>query len=193
MFQDFNFKIVHKVGTRHANVDALSCNPIGSHDEDEDEDFGVEIQYEKKNFSVAQVWKSTTSSPHILTISQDVGAELMENEKYEEINQCGEFAKENSNILAKVFAPKRKANRISTPDTDYWGLICEAQVMVDVKINPIDVNSSEEDIEIKETGKRIDIWKDETCMTLLFGSILDQVLDDATKVDLAKKTLLNYH
>jgi hypothetical protein len=30
-------------------------------------------------------------------------------------------------------------------------LICEAQEMVDVELNPIDVNSSEEDIEIEET------------------------------------------
>jgi len=41
MFQDFNFKIVHKAGARHANVDVLSRNPVGSHDEDED--FGVEL------------------------------------------------------------------------------------------------------------------------------------------------------
>jgi len=67
MFQDFNFKIVHKEGTKRANANAFSYNPIGSHDEDED--FGVEIQDEKKNVSVAQVWKSTTLSPHILTIS----------------------------------------------------------------------------------------------------------------------------
>jgi hypothetical protein len=53
MLQDFNFKIIHKVGARHANVDALNRNPVGSHDEDED--FGVEIQNEKKDASVAQV------------------------------------------------------------------------------------------------------------------------------------------
>jgi len=49
------------------NVDALSYNPIGSHDEDDD--FGVEIQDDKKNVSVAQVWKCTTLSPHIFIIS----------------------------------------------------------------------------------------------------------------------------
>jgi hypothetical protein len=42
---------------------------------------------------------------------------------------------------------------ISTLDIDYWGLICEAQEMVDVEINPIDESSNEEDIEIEETGK----------------------------------------
>jgi hypothetical protein len=51
MFQDFTIKIVHRAETRHVNVDALSCNLVGSHDEDED--FGVEIQDEKKNVSVA--------------------------------------------------------------------------------------------------------------------------------------------
>jgi hypothetical protein len=39
----------------------------------------------------------------------------------------------------------------------------------------------------------MDIWKDETCMVLLFGNILDQVLDDVVEVDQAKKRLLNYH
>ncbi len=104
-----------------------------------------------------------------------------------------EFVEENFNILAEVLAPKRKASRISTPDTNYWGLIYEAQAMVDAEINPIDVTSSEEDIEIEETRKHMDIWKDKTCMTLLSGSILDQVLDDATEVDRTKKRLLNYH
>jgi hypothetical protein len=53
MFQDFNFKIVHRARARHTNADALSRNPVGSYDEDED--FGVEIQDEKKNVNVAQV------------------------------------------------------------------------------------------------------------------------------------------
>jgi hypothetical protein len=59
-------------------------NPVGSHDENED--FGVDIQDEKKNVNVAQVWKSTTLSPHILAISQDVGVEMMQREEHEEIN-----------------------------------------------------------------------------------------------------------
>jgi len=79
MLQNFNFKIVHRVGARHANADALSHNPVGSHDEDED--FVVEIQDEKKNVDVAQVWKSTTLNPHILTISQAVDVELMQREE----------------------------------------------------------------------------------------------------------------
>jgi hypothetical protein len=50
MLQDFNFKIVHRAQVKHVNADALSRNPVGSHDEDED--FGVEIQDEKKNVNV---------------------------------------------------------------------------------------------------------------------------------------------
>ncbi len=84
MLQNFNFKFVHKVRVKHANADALSRNPIGSHDEDEN--FGVDIQDEKKNVSVAQVWKSTTLSPQILTISQTVDVELMQRGEQEEIN-----------------------------------------------------------------------------------------------------------
>ncbi len=84
MLQDFNFKIVHKARARHANVDALSRNLVGSHNEDED--FGVEIQDEKKNVDMAQVWKSTTLNPHILTISQAVDVELMQKGEQEKIN-----------------------------------------------------------------------------------------------------------
>ncbi len=117
MLQNFNFKIVHRVGARHANADALSHNPVGSHDENED--FGVEIQDEKKNVNVAQVWKSTTLSPHIFTISQDVDVELMQRGEQEEINQFGELAEENFDILVEVLVPKRKASRISALDTNY--------------------------------------------------------------------------
>ncbi len=67
MLQEFNFKIVHRAGARHANVDALNHNPVDSHDEDKD--FGMEIQDEKKDVSVVQVWKSSSLSPHIFTLS----------------------------------------------------------------------------------------------------------------------------
>ncbi|CAM6032716.1 unnamed protein product [Sphagnum compactum] len=50
MLQDFNFKIVHRAGVRHANVDVLSRNLVDSHDEDED--FGMEVQDEKKDANV---------------------------------------------------------------------------------------------------------------------------------------------
>ncbi len=42
MLQDFSFKIVHRPGLRHTNVDALSKNPVGS--ATDDDDFGAEIQ-----------------------------------------------------------------------------------------------------------------------------------------------------
>jgi len=45
------------------------------------------------------------------------------------------------------------------------------------------VSSSENDIEIEEIIKQMDIWKDETSMIMLFGGTLDQVLDDVIKVD----------
>jgi hypothetical protein len=51
MLQDFNFKIVLIVRARHANVNALSRNPVASHDEAKD--FVVEIEDEKKDVNVA--------------------------------------------------------------------------------------------------------------------------------------------
>jgi hypothetical protein len=50
MLRNFNFKIVHKVRIRHANVNAMNRNPIDSHNEDED--FGMEIQDGKKDVDV---------------------------------------------------------------------------------------------------------------------------------------------
>jgi hypothetical protein len=81
----------------------------------------------------------------------------MQREEHEEINLFKEFAEENFNFLVEVSTPKRKANRVSALDTDYSGLICEAQEMVDAKINPIDVSSSEDNNEIEETWKQMDI------------------------------------
>jgi hypothetical protein len=42
MLQDFSFKIVHRPGLRHTNVDALSRNTVGS--TTADDDFSEEIQ-----------------------------------------------------------------------------------------------------------------------------------------------------
>jgi len=42
MLQNFSFKIIHRPGLRHTNVDALSRNPVGS--ATNDDDFGAEIQ-----------------------------------------------------------------------------------------------------------------------------------------------------
>ncbi len=42
MLQDFNFKILHRLGSKHSNVDALNQNPMGS--AKFDEEFKEEIQ-----------------------------------------------------------------------------------------------------------------------------------------------------
>jgi len=42
MLQDFYFKIIHRPGLRHTNVDALSRNPVGP--ATDDDDFNEEIQ-----------------------------------------------------------------------------------------------------------------------------------------------------
>ncbi len=42
MLQDFSFKIVHRPGLKHMNVDALNRNPVGS--AADDDGFGEELQ-----------------------------------------------------------------------------------------------------------------------------------------------------
>lgn len=42
MLQDFNFKILHRSGSKHSNVNALSRNPVSG--VEEDEKFSEEIQ-----------------------------------------------------------------------------------------------------------------------------------------------------
>jgi len=42
MLQDFSFKIIHRPGLRHTNVDALNRNPVGP--ATDDDDFSEEIQ-----------------------------------------------------------------------------------------------------------------------------------------------------
>ncbi len=39
MLQDFSFKIIHMVGSKHPNVDTLSRNLVGMPKEDEGDDF----------------------------------------------------------------------------------------------------------------------------------------------------------
>ncbi len=41
-------------------------------------------------------------------------------------------------------------------------------------MNSIDVNNIDEDNGVDKTRKQMDIWKDETCMVLLFRGTLNQ-------------------
>jgi hypothetical protein len=41
MLQDFSFKILHRLGMKHGNADALSRNPVGHA---MDDDFSEEVQ-----------------------------------------------------------------------------------------------------------------------------------------------------
>ncbi len=36
MLQDFDFKIMHRLKSKHMNVDVLNCNLMGDSNEDED-------------------------------------------------------------------------------------------------------------------------------------------------------------
>ncbi len=107
----------------------------------------------------------------------------MQREEQEKANPSGEFVDESSNLLAEAPTLKRKAKKASIPNADYWGLICEVQEMVDVEMNSIDVSNSEEDNGVEKTRKQMDIQKDETCMVLLSGGTLDQVLNDVVEID----------
>jgi hypothetical protein len=107
----------------------------------------------------------------------------MQKEGHEKVNLFGEFAEENSSLLVKVPILKRRAKEASITNVEYWRLVCEAQEMVDAKMNSIDVSNIEEDNGVDETRKQMDIWKDETCMVLLYGGTLDQVLDDVVEID----------
>jgi len=49
LLQDFSFKIMHRPGLKHANVDALNRNPVGS--AADDDDFGEGIQDVKADVS----------------------------------------------------------------------------------------------------------------------------------------------
>jgi hypothetical protein len=56
-------------------------------------------------------------NPHILTLSQIVHAKLMQRGEHE-INLSREFVENNFDLSVEVLAPKRKANRVSTLDTN---------------------------------------------------------------------------
>jgi hypothetical protein len=60
MLQDFSFKIVHRPGLRHTNVDALSRNLVGP--AMEDDDFCEEIQDIGNAQTDTHTWKKGSSS-----------------------------------------------------------------------------------------------------------------------------------
>jgi len=63
MLQDFSFKIVHRLGMRHANADALSRNPVGQ--AVDDEDFHHEIQDDPNmQYDMAEAAKKVLAIRH---------------------------------------------------------------------------------------------------------------------------------
>ena len=71
MLQDFNFKIIHRPGLKHANVDALSRNPFSQPDEAEvdiDDHINVVNMMQRLTSSVEEPQSPSEQS---LQISQD--------------------------------------------------------------------------------------------------------------------------
>jgi len=51
MLKDFQFKIIHRARNKHLNVDALSWNPVGS--PEENEDFGSDLMEQEEKLGIA--------------------------------------------------------------------------------------------------------------------------------------------
>ncbi len=90
MLQDFQFKIIHRAGNRHLNVDALNRNPIGF--SKEDEDFGSDVLEQEDQLGVTPLsTKSCFNNNVIINLYtlQHTNQEINDAEVHHVESECG--------------------------------------------------------------------------------------------------------
>jgi hypothetical protein len=90
MLQDFQFKIIHRAGNRHLNVGALSWNPVGS--PEEDEDFGSDVMEQKDKLGIAPAFARSTATNEVsinLFTLQPAGQAEDDVKEHHLVGDCG--------------------------------------------------------------------------------------------------------
>ncbi len=162
MLQDFHFKIFHRVGAKHANIDALSRNLVGNYEVDEV--FGNEIQdldrltLEISMSSIAQGGEAINN----LFIVMEVDATL---DHIEDQTQKGN----EITLYQDEEQDQRKNFEQQGPKyipQGYWNLAHEAQTLVDKAKTKLVVKL---EMDEDEQNHYSNIWEDPLSMKLLTG------------------------
>ncbi len=221
MLQDFSFKIIHRLGLRHMNVDALSRNPIGL--AMDDDDFCEEIQ---------DIENAQTDTPmeegelHFVRTGKEtewLGIRRKDRELVQHhaccfgINHCNHISSHHLYVVDVVSeedqsqepeAENRKGGEIMQ-DSDarvvlqrkrphYYDkrqqleLVLAAQRLFESGEHDLNSIDPDEGDEWGSDSRNNDIWEDATCMDLLQGGMLPATVDPVESKRVRKK-ILNYH
>jgi len=63
MLQDFQFKIIHRLGSRHLNIDALSQNRVGF--PKKDENFGSDVMEHEEQLGITTVFARSNATNEV--------------------------------------------------------------------------------------------------------------------------------
>ncbi len=119
MLQNFQFKIVHHIGSRHLNVDVLNHNPMSI--SKEDEDFGCDELEHKDKLGNTSTWLKDNEIVINMFILQHIHEEAI-NDAKEQVEDGQERQIEDSMSKKKLHPMIHDDNRI---------MIVEAHIMVD--------------------------------------------------------------
>ncbi len=136
MLQDFHFKIVHRPGSKHSNVDALSRNPIFV--SNEAKDFQVEIPDDAKTISKIVIESGDRSlhdktkihdMQNIFTLSKATKERLEQLVEKNSQDQTQEFNPKKIHLRTLLIYFKHNLSTI-----DYEQMVREVQQLVDEKM-----------------------------------------------------------
>ncbi len=181
LLQDFQFNIIHRVSSRHLNVDAFNKNLENILEEDDD--FGCDVM-ESYDKSLPMGDQSTNDTIINLFILQFMDQEIVEYEEHQIEVQTKE---QNMDFMLE------EETHQMTP-RDHQRMVIKGQTMVD---NAKDKQKNKYVGTIglceEEQLKQMDIWEDKVAMVLLINGHLEVDIHEVSSIKRAKKKVMKYH
>ncbi len=167
------------------NVDALSHNPVGFLEKNENFGSDVMEQEEKLGITPASTRRNATNEVSINMFTlQPAGQAKDDVEEHHLVGDCGG---------ASTNSPSQEG-LLYVDQMDYRRMVVEAQIMVDAAKN----KQKGKNVEIKgqnenDQARQMDIWEDSVSIALLTGGHLEVELDNIANMDRVKKRIMRYH
>jgi len=204
MLQDFSFKILHRLGLRHTNADALSRNPMGQ--ATDDDDFGEEIRdvgspqtdtREREALLIqpgeGKEWPGDRRKDRKCVHQQLYMVDMVSEEDQTESEPYETEVTRKSKIVqgegVEVMLKRRRT--LHFDKRQQLDLILEAQELAKFGDQELSPTESDEEEDQELDAKCIDIWEDAVCLGLLKNGTLPDSMD-LEESKRARKRVSNY-
>jgi hypothetical protein len=185
MLQDFQFKIIHRVGSQHLNIDALNKNLVDFPKEDEDFGCNVMEQEDKPRVTPSPIESDFANEVVInLFILQHIDQETNDAKAHLVGSECDgqsvdSFSEEKLSPINHV---------------KYRRTVVEIQNMEDEAKDRHKCKSVEIVIQCEDDQLRqMDIWENKVLIVFLTSGNLEAKIYDSTNIKKAKKQVIKYH